>query len=192
MNKLNELLFLAQEGEHVEERTGLDLVLPETAELIFGTLAFLIVLGVLMKVAFPKIRASIEAREKAIAGDLEGAEGQRAEAHKLLEDYKAQLANARSEANKVIEEARQSAEQVRKDLIAKAEEDAKGVVARAQEQIEQDRTRTMSELRGEVADLAVSLAEKVVGRSLDRSSQTQLVDEYIKEVGSMSNGGSQN
>lgn len=183
-------LLLAVEAEEGEEPTGLDLILPPVEELIWGIIAFAVVAGLLMWKVWPKIREAIEKREAEIAGNVESAEGQRAEAQKLLDDYKAQLADARSEANKIIEEARQSAEQVRKDLLAKAEEDAKATVARAQREIEVERSRTMDELRGQVAGLAVDLAEKVVGRSLDRSAQEQLVDDYISEVSSMSGNGS--
>lgn len=179
-------LLLAAE----EEPSGLRLILPDTVELVWGAIAFAIVAGFLSWKVWPKLKEAIEKREREIAGNVENAEAQRADAQKLLDDYKAQLADARSEANKIIEEARQSAEQVRKDLIAKAEEDAKATVAKAQREIEVERSRTMDELRGQVATLAVDLAEKVVGRSLDRSAQSELVDDYISEVGSMSGNGS--
>lgn len=183
------LLILAAEAAE-EEPSGLDLILPAVDELVWGTICFAVVAFFLTRIAFPKIRQSVEARQQEIQSNLEGAETTKAEAQRLLDEYNAQLANSRSEANRVIEEARQSAEQVRKDLIARAEADAQGVVARAQEQIEAERVRTMSELRGEVAKLAIDLAEKVVGRSLDRTAQGQLVDDYIREVGSMSGNGS--
>lgn len=191
MGYVQALLLAAEEGGH-DEPTGLDLILPPFEELLWGIIAFSIVAGLLIWKVFPKIREAIEKRENEVSGNLEEADKQRAEAQKLLDDYKAQLADARSESNRIIEEARQSAEQVRKDLIAKAEEDAKGTVARAQQEIEAERSRTMDELRGQVAELAVDLAEKVVGRSLDRSTQTQLVDDYISEVGTMNGGGGSN
>lgn len=183
------LLWAVEAGD---EPTGLDLILPPFEELLWGAIAFAIVAGVLMKLVFPKIRQAIEQREAEIAGSVEEADRTRQEAQRMLADYKAQVANARSEANQIIEEARQSAEQVRKELIAKAEQDAQGVVAKAQADIETERSRMMDELRGEVSELAVALAEKVVGRSLDRSAQQQLVDDYIREVGSMSGNGSSN
>jgi F-type H+-transporting ATPase subunit b len=66
-------------------------------------------------------------------------------------------------------------------------------VARAQEQIQAERQRTIQELQGQIADLSIELAEKVVGRSLDGSSQRDLVDAYIREVAGMSsNGGTSN
>jgi F-type H+-transporting ATPase subunit b len=181
-------LLLAQE-EH--EREGIDLILPETAELIWGAICFVIVAFVLTRVAFPKLREVIEAREKKIQGDLESAENSKNEAQRQLEDYKKQLAEARGEANRIIEDARAAAEQVRKDIMAKAEKDADVVVARAQEQIQAERQRTIQELQSQIADLSIELAEKVVGRSLDGGSQRELVDAYIKEVAGMSsNGGS--
>lgn len=180
-------LLLAAE----EEREGIDLVIPEPAELIGGTLAFLVVLFLLGRLVFPKIRDAIRAREEQIQGQLSNAESTRAEADQLLADYRSQLADAKGEANRIIEEARQSAEQVRRDMIAKAEQDAQTIVERASEQIEAERQRTVQELQGSIADLSIELAEKVVGRSLDAPAQRDMVDAYIREVSGMSsNGGS--
>lgn len=185
---MQNLLILAAE----EEREGIDLILPAVDELVWGTITFAVVAYVLMRVALPKIRGAIEARERSIQEAKESAEGRRAEAEKLLEDYKEQLAEARSEANRILEEARRSAEQVRKDLIAKAEDEAKQVVERAQGQIEAERSRTLDEVRSEVRNLAIVVAEKVVGESLDRQTQSKLVDQYIEKVGSMNGGGTAN
>ena len=184
----NKLLILAATEGGEEEPSGLDLVLPETAELLWGALCFLVVLFFLNKVAFPKLRQGIEAREQQIRGNLEEAETSKASAQRELDEYRRQLADAKGEANRIIEEARQQAEQVRKDLTAKAEKDAEAIVARAQEQIEAERNRTVTELQGTIADLSIELAEKVVGRSLDGGSQRELVDAYIREVAGMGGG----
>jgi F-type H+-transporting ATPase subunit b len=169
--------------------SGLDLILPAPAELIWGVICFAVVAFVLMRVAFPAIRKTVEAREGNIQSALEEAEKSKNEAHKLLEDYKKQLAEARSEANRVIEEARHQAEDVRREIIAKAEKDAEGAVARAGDQIEAERNRTVQELQGQIAQMSIELAEKVVGRSLDGESQREFVDAYIKEVAGMSGDG---
>ena len=181
-------LLLAAE----EERTGLDLVLPEPAELIGGALAFLVVAGILGWKVWPKIREAVQKREQTIQGQFEDAEKAKSEAEEAKRNYEEQIADARSEANRVIEEARQSAEQVRKDLIKKAEAEAEQITERAQSQIEQERERTMQELQGQIADLSIQLAERVVGRSLDAPAQRELVDSYIKDVSGMTspNGGS--
>jgi F-type H+-transporting ATPase subunit b len=181
-------LLLAAE----EERTGLDLVLPEPAELVGGALAFFFVAVMLGWKVWPKIREAVKKREEQIQGSLEEAERVKAEAAKEREAYQSQLGDAKGEANRIIEEARQSAEQVRKDLIAKAEAEAKQIVERAGEQIEAERQRTVQELQGSIADLSIELAEKVVGRSLDAPAQREMVDAYIREVSGMqsTNGGS--
>jgi len=179
-------LLLAQ--EHGDEPSGIDLVLPDAAELLWGAICFVVVMVVLTKVAFPRLRQAIESREQKIQGDLEEADKAKNEAQSQLDEYKQQLADARSEANRIIEESRQQAEQVRRDLTEKAEKEAEAIVARAQEQIQAERTRTVQELQTQIADLSIQLAEKVVGRSLDDSSQRELVDAYIKEVAGMGNG----
>ena len=186
---MRSLLFLAQEGGHAEEPSGIDLVWRLLLEMIWGTACFVVVLFFLSKVAFPRIRQAIEEREQKIQGDLEEAENAKTEANRQLEDYRKQVADARGEANRIIEEARQSAEQVRKDLVAKAEQEAQGIVERAQEQLAAERNRAVQELQSTIADLSIELASKVVGRSLDDKSQRDMVDAYISEVASMSNGG---
>jgi F-type H+-transporting ATPase subunit b len=172
-----------------QEESGTDLVLPDAAELLWGFICFVIVLVVLTKVAFPRIRQAIEARQESIQNNLEDSERAKNEAQKQLGEYKQQLAEARSEANRIIEEARQQAEQVRGDIIDRSDKEAEAIVARAQEQIVAERNRTVQELRGTIADISIELAEKVVGRSLDDRSQRELVDAYIKEVSGMSGNG---
>jgi F-type H+-transporting ATPase subunit b len=188
---LTTLLLAAEEGgaEHAEEASGLALVLPEAAELIWGLVSFIIVLGFLSRVAFPRLKQAIAEREQTIQGNLEEAEKAKADAQRELEEYRSKLADSRGEANRIIEEARQSAEQVRKDLIEKAEREAQQVTERAQEQIAAERDRTIRELQQQIADLSIELAEKVVGRSIDAGAQKELVDAYIKEVAGMGNGG---
>ena len=185
------VLLAAEEGGG-EEPSGTDLILPDLAELIWGAIAFAAVLFILNRFAFPRLRAAVEEREKKIQQDLESADRAKQEAQSQLDEYKQQVAEARSEANRIIEEARQQAEQVRRDLTEKAQAEADQIVARAQEQIDAERSRTVQELQGTIADLSIELAEKVVGRSLDDSSQREMVDAYIREVSGMSGRGSNN
>ena len=175
-----------------EEPSGTDLILPAIDELIWGAVAFMAVLFILNKYAFPKLRETVEAREQQIQGDLEAAERAKTEAQQAKANYDKQIADARGEANRIIEEARRQAEDVRKDLVAKAEREAEQITQRATEQLEAERTRTISELQSTVGDLAIELAEKVVGRALDQGTHRELVDAYIKEVGSMPGNGRNN
>lgn len=189
MGLIASILTFAQEHVPAEEPSGPDLILPAVDELIWGAVAFILVLFVLNKFAFPMLRKTVEAREQQIQGDLEAAESAKTEAQQAKATYDKQIADARGEANRIIEEARQQAEDVRKDLVAKAEREAEQIQSRATEQLEAERNRTLSELQSTVGDLAIELAEKVVGRALDQSTHRELVDAYIKEVGTMSGNG---
>jgi F-type H+-transporting ATPase subunit b len=156
---------------------------PEPNEIIWGTLAFLVLLVGMWKFGVPAVRNMMEAREERIRNDLERAEAARTEADATLQQYQAQLADARAEAGRIIEEARQSAEQVRRDLISRAEAEAQDLRARANADIQIDKERAMAELRSRVGELAIQLAEKIVERNLDRQTQMALVNSFIDGVG---------
>jgi F-type H+-transporting ATPase subunit b len=159
------------------------LISPALPELIWGSIAFAVVAFALMKFAFPAIKKSLAARQEKIRNDLEAAETARDEAEEERAQYEGKLAEARTEANRIIEEARQAAEGVRGDLIAKAEADATGVRARAQDEARLAQERAMADLRARVTDLSIELAEKIVERNLDADTQRALVDSYISSVG---------
>jgi F-type H+-transporting ATPase subunit b len=159
-------------------------LVPGKNEIIWGSLAFLVLLGMMWKFGVPAVKNMEQAREERIRNDLEGAEKARTEAEAEKAQYLAQIAGAREEAGRIIEEARQSAEQVRRDLIARAEAEAAEVRQRAEADIEVQRQRALTELRGDVAQLSIDLAERIVERNLDRDTQRQLVDSFIDQVGS--------
>ena len=108
---------------------------PDNSELVWGSISFVILLVLFFKWGYPAVVKTMKAREDRIKDDLEGAEGAKTEAETVLNEYRAQLADARAEAGRIIDEARQAADQVRRDLIARAETDAADLRARAQEDI---------------------------------------------------------
>jgi F-type H+-transporting ATPase subunit b len=183
---------VAQEEQTETEEPGAaeehNPLIPELEELIPGVLAFLIVFVVLWRFAFPRLNEAMRARTEKIQGDLEKAEQAKGSAESALERYEEQLREARAEAGKIIDEARKTAEQVRKDGAARAEDEARQTVAKAQEEIRAERDRALQELRSEVGALSVTLAERVVGQSLDKDRHLKLVDDYIEELTTTGNG----
>jgi F-type H+-transporting ATPase subunit b len=157
---------------------------PGNSELVWGSISFAILLALFIKWGYPAVVRTMKAREDRIKDDLEGAEGAKTEAETVLGEYRAQLAEARAESGRIIDEARQAADQVRRDLIARAEADAADLRARAQEDIRLAGERAMADLRSRVSDLSIELAEKIVERNLDRDTQMALIDNYINSVGS--------
>ena len=106
-------------------------------------------------------------------GQLESAEETRKQAEQELADYRLQLANARDEGNRIIEEARVTADQLRRDIQANAEQEAQNTVDRAQEEIRAERDRVFNELRTQVGEIAVEFAGRVVGsRSTSRRTSS--------------------
>ena len=180
MKLLTDLAVLATEAE--ETSGGLDLVLPETSELIAGIIAFAIVFFFAWRWAMPAINRTLEQRQAAITGQIENAEKAKMEAESLLADYRGQLAEARAEGNKIIEEARQAAEQMRADIIAKAEADAEQIRERARDEAAGEMARALAEARSQVGDISVDLAGKIVGESLDQKTHQALIDRYLADL----------
>ena len=167
----------ASEGE------GIDLLIPETSELIAGVIAFGIVFFFVWKWALPTLKTTLKNRQAAIRADLEGAEAAKAEAQSLRDDYQSQLASARDEASRIVEESRRAGESVKADIVSRAEEEADGIKSRAQDELSAERERATATIRREVVALSLDVAEKVVGESLDRNAQEALVERYIDELG---------
>jgi len=159
-------------------------ILPATNELIWGSLSFVVLLAVMWKYALPSVRNMMKNREDGIRADLDRAEHAKQEAETVLSEYRTQLADARNEAGRIIEEARSAADAMRRDLAARAESEASDLRARAAEDIRLAGSRAMADLQSRVADLSIELAERIVERSLDRDTQLALVESYINEVGS--------
>jgi F-type H+-transporting ATPase subunit b len=183
MQFLNALVVLAT--EEGGESGGLSLVLPHPEELIAGILAFLIVFFFVWRKALPTINKTLEARQQAITGQLADAEESKREAESLLADYRAQLAEAKSEGNRIIEEARTAAEQLKSDVVARADEEAAQILAKARDEADAEKTRALAEARREVGEISVGLAEKIVGGSLDDKVQQDLIDRYLAELESL-------
>jgi F-type H+-transporting ATPase subunit b len=166
----------------IEETNDAADLYPQLEELVVGAIAFAILFFFMWKWVIPRVNLLLEQRREKIQSDLEKAEEARRAAESELADYRAQLARAREEANSIIEEARRRADQLRAELQAKAEQESQALVGRAQEEIRAERDRVFQELRAQVAELAVEVAGRVVGASLDVKAHQRIIDEYIDQV----------
>jgi F-type H+-transporting ATPase subunit b len=161
-------------------------ILPATEELIAGALSFVILFGLLAKFAFPAIKKAMEERSDKIATDLDKAETARTDAETKASEYDAKLADAKTEAGRIMEEARQTADTYRDQRKGEADAEIAELKERAAADVEAAKAQAMDDLRGQVAELAIGAAEQVVGKSLDRDTNVALVEQYIDQVGSRS------
>lgn len=179
-----ECIHLLEEGgnEPADCHEAPSQLLPEPNEIIWGGLGFLIVFFFLAKFGLPQIKSTMNERTERIRNDLDSAEAQRAEADHLLAEYRAQLNDAKAEAGRIIEESRQVADQIKGEQEARLQEELAELRTRAVADIEAAKVQAMSDLRGEVAQLAIGAAETIVQRNLDEATQTQLVEQYIDQL----------
>jgi F-type H+-transporting ATPase subunit b len=159
-------------------------IMPATNEIIWGGLSFILLFLVMAKFGVPAAKGMMDARTDRIRNSLDEADRAKLDAESVLGEYQRQLSDARTESARIIEEARAQAEQVRRDLIARAEAEAAELRQRNAEQVGAERDRVMGELQGQVSELAIELAGKVVERNLDRDTNLQLIESYISSVGS--------
>ncbi len=149
---------------------------------IWTLVTFVVLLVLLAKFAFKPIAQALDRRSESIRKSIEEAEKQRAEAKKLMDDYQKQLAEARNEAGKIIEEARQLGERVRKEVVDKSNAEASAAVQRAQEEIQRQKEKGIQEMKDTVAALSIQIASRVIEKELNEATHRQLVENLIKDL----------
>ncbi len=149
---------------------------------LWTAITFLFLIVVLAKFAFGPIAKMLEERERTIREAIDQARKERAEAEKLLADQKESLAHARREAAELARKNQQEMEALRADLTARAKKEGDDLVASARRQIQEEKAKAIAELRGQVADLAIDAAGRIIKASLDEKAQRALVEEYVKQL----------
>ena len=183
MNAIPAALWrLAEDSEAVAEAPNP--IIPAWDEVIWGSLAFVILLIVMWRFAYPMIRKAMEGRTEKIQNDIDSAETAKREAEELRAQYDSRLAEASAEARRIVEEARTDAERVRQERLAAIEPEIAERFSQAEADIAAARTRAMAEVRDEITALAVGAAGQVVMANLDAQAHQRLIDDYINRVGS--------
>ncbi len=158
-------------------------LIPHTAELIVGAIAFTLLFLTLRKFVVPMFEKAYTDRTNAIQGGMERAEKAQLEAQRALVQYNDQLSKAREEAQTLREEARVQGAAIIEDLRAKAQDEAARITATAHASIEAERQQAIASLRNEVGTLAVELASKIVGEALDdQARQSRVVDRFLEDL----------
>ena len=165
------------------EEGAINPLLPSLPDLVWGTLAFLIILVLFIWKVLPRLNELLDARGQAIAGRIESAEVAQAEAQAALEKYTAQLADARAEAGRIREQARADGSAIIAELREQASAEAARITSNAQAQIEMERLAALSSLRNDVGSLALDLAGGVIGETLSEDARAQaVVDRFLAEL----------
>ncbi len=157
-------------------------LLPSLPDIVWSAVCAAII-GVVFWRLLPRFNRILDERTERIEGGLEKAESAQEEAAATLAQYQQHLADARAEAARIREQARAEGQQIVAEMRQTANDEAARILSTAQRQIEGERQQAMTSLRAEVGSLATTLAERIVGESLqDEVRRTHVVDRFLDEL----------
>src|SRR5438874_1522232 len=184
MKKLLTLGFLALAAIplHAAEEAPLSPFAGNLGNAVWTLVIFVIVVIVLGKFAWGPVLSLLQEREQFIHKSLSDAKRDRDEAEARLKDYAAKLQSAQVEAVAIIEEAKRDAERVREDLKQRARTEADTMVRNAEKQIEMQTTRAMAQIRQEAVDLSVTIASKILQRTISKEDNEKLIADALKQI----------
>ncbi|MFN2290725.1 MAG: F0F1 ATP synthase subunit B [Anaerolineae bacterium] len=133
-------------------------------------------------VAYKPILRMLDERSARIKKGLEDAEVASKRAAEMEQEFERSVAEARREGQEIIAQATQVSEKARQEILDRAREEAQAQISKAREDIARERDQAMAELRQQVADLSVTISEKVLGATLDDQRQRQLIAEFLQET----------
>jgi len=151
--------------------------------LIWTLVVFGILLVLLWRFAFPAILKSVEERERRMQKLLEDAAQANAEAQRLLEEHKKQIAAARNEAQEILAKAKTVSQKERETLLAKAREEYDALLNRARKDIDAEKEKAIQALRREAVELSIAAASRVIEANLDTDANRKLVTEFLESLG---------
>ncbi len=145
--------------------------------------SFLLLIFLVKKYAWGNITSILDQRAEKISSDIDGAEEARKKAEELASKREAELAGSRTEAKTIIENAKETAEKSKADILAEAKLEAGRLKEKANQEIAQNKAEALQSVKGDVADLTISLAGKIISQNLDSQAHKELIDQYIDQLG---------
>ena len=173
--------LVAQEDDH--GGGGWDTLFAVDPGLMVWTVAtFLVLLFVLTRYAWKPLLGALDARENRIRENIQEAQRLRDESEALSAEHRAQLAEARREAQQIIADSRDAAEKVRKDIEEKARQESQAILERATNEIERGKAAALEQIRRESVEVALGAAAKLIGQNLDSEADRALVTDYLSKL----------
>jgi len=150
--------------------------------ILWTILTFVIVLIILRKAAWKPLLGALAAREESIRASLREAADARAQAARLLEENKRQLAQAEEQSRRIIMEGRDMGDRLKGEILEKANATTRVMIEQAKEEIRREKDAALTRLRSEATDLVIAAAGKILDANLDTPKQRQLADAAIREI----------
>ena len=151
---------------------------------IIGTLLNTLILFLVIKhFLFDKVNAILEARKNEVAKTYEDADEALKNAKELETEYTEKLAGAKEESAEIIRNATKKAQLRSDEIIGEAKNEAHGIITKANSDIEKEKKRAVNQIKDEISDIAVSIAEKVVSKEIDPKTHEELIESFIDGIG---------
>ena len=152
-------------------------------DIIITTGSVLVLYWLIRTFAWKQITGIFEERANKINQDIDDAENARQEAQELAQKRQEQLNSAKDDAAKIIDDAKETGNAQSAKILAEARDEVSRLKEKANQDIAQNKAEALSSVKGDVADLTVLLAEKVMTKNLDKAAQSELIDQYLDQLG---------
>ena len=149
---------------------------------VWTILTFLVLLGVLAKFAWNPLLKMLQDREELIRSSLEDAEKAKTELERLNTEGQDIINKARSEAQTILSEGKAASSKMKEETLSSAKEQAKSILSDAENQIRIEKDKAISEIKNEVVDISLSIAEKLMRKNITKEDNQAIIDESLKSV----------
>ena len=149
---------------------------------IWTIITFLLLFYVLAKFAWKPLLKMLEERENLIKSSLDDAEKARQELEKINSESEVIISQARSEAQSILSDGKATAEKIKDDTIAKAKDEASKIREDAKHQIQVEKDKAITDIKKEVVDLSISVAEKLINKNISEQDNSSLIEESLKKI----------
>ncbi|CAA7599730.1 ATPase, F0 complex, subunit B/B', bacterial/chloroplast [Acididesulfobacillus acetoxydans] len=153
--------------------------------IVAQVLSFLVLVWIIAKFAWNPLMKVMEDRRTFIETSLATAEKEKQQAEQIKKEYQEEMRKARQEAQEIIAKATKAGGERAQEVLNQAREEAVKVKSAALVDIQRERDRAVAEVKAQVADLSVTIAEKIIQQKIDLAGQDQLIEQFIQEVGEM-------
>lgn len=175
--------LLAGEAETLPLESGNFLLLPKPYDIVWSIIPLLVILFIFWKWILPKFQEVLTEREDRIEGGIQRAEAAQVEAKAALEKYNAQLSEARTEAAEIREQARERGKQIQEEMRTEATEEQARIIAAGEKQLQASRQNVIAELRQEMGQNSINLAERLLGGELsDATKRAGTIDSFLADL----------
>ena len=150
--------------------------------IIWTWVTFIALAVVLRKFAWKPLLEALHQREEHVRSSIERAEQAKQDAERLLEENRKHLARAEEESHRILNEGRALGEKLKSEIVEKANQQSRKMIDQAKLEIERDKEAALAQLRGEVANLAIQAAGKILDETLDETKHRKIVDNYLRDL----------